>query len=155
MAEAVSCLNRALSALGDIWEEIGIPEELRVERTGAVKKHVKVSGAPGGAGRGAAASACADRAVLQNLLDMMVAEEEHLKEQLLKSVAAYRKELDGLCTELQAEPFQVRDAAPRAGGHSRRLSARPPALCGAARRPGGMRCCGWGAASARGGPAEP
>lgn len=65
--------------------------------------------------------------MLQNLLDMMVAEEEHLKEQLLKSVAAYRKELDGLCTELQAEPFQVRDAAPRAGGHSRRLSARPPA----------------------------
>ncbi|POI33807.1 hypothetical protein CIB84_002445 [Bambusicola thoracicus] len=85
LAEAVSCLNRALSALGDIWEEIGIPEELRVERTGAVKKHVK------------------------NLLDMMVAEEEHLKEQLLRSVAAYRKELDSLCAELQAEPFQVRD----------------------------------------------
>lgn len=52
LAEAVSCLNRALSALGDIWEEIGIPEELRVERTGAVKKHVKVSGAPGRAGPG-------------------------------------------------------------------------------------------------------
>nr|CAH65044.1 hypothetical protein RCJMB04_2b20 [Gallus gallus] len=87
LAEAVSCLNRALSALGDIWEEIGIPEELRVERTGAVKKHVK------------------------NLLDMMVAEEEHLKEQLLKSVAAYRKELDGLCTELQAEPFQTEEGS--------------------------------------------
>ncbi|XP_031443826.1 protein regulator of cytokinesis 1 isoform X2 [Phasianus colchicus] len=86
-AEAVSCLNRALSALRDIWEEIGIPEELRLERTGAVKKHIK------------------------NLLDMMVAEEEHLKEQLLRSVAAYRKELDGLCAELQAEPFQTEEGS--------------------------------------------
>lgn len=51
-AEAVSCLNRALSALRDIWEEIGIPEELRLERTGAAKNHIKVSGAPGRAGGG-------------------------------------------------------------------------------------------------------
>ncbi|XP_052528627.1 protein regulator of cytokinesis 1 isoform X1 [Tympanuchus pallidicinctus] len=86
-AEAVSCLNRAFSALRDIWEEIGIPEELRLERTGAVKKHIK------------------------NLLDMMVAEEEHLKEQLLRSVAAYRKEIDGLCAELRAEPFQTEEGS--------------------------------------------
>ncbi|XP_021262366.1 protein regulator of cytokinesis 1 isoform X2 [Numida meleagris] len=86
-AEAVSCLNRALAALRNIWEEIGIPEELRLERTGAVKKHIK------------------------NLLDMMVAEEEHLKEQLLKSVAVYRKELDGLCSELQLEPFETEEGS--------------------------------------------
>ncbi|OXB77589.1 UNVERIFIED_CONTAM: hypothetical protein H355_002898, partial [Colinus virginianus] len=86
-AEAVSCLNRALDALRDIWEEIGIPEEMRLERTGTVKKHIK------------------------DLLDMMVAEEEHLKEQLLKSVAVYRQELDGLCSELQMEPFQVEEGS--------------------------------------------
>lgn len=46
-AEAVSCLNRAMAALRDIWEEIGIPEELRLERTETVKKHIKVRGGGG------------------------------------------------------------------------------------------------------------
>lgn len=53
-AEAVSCLNRAMAALRDIWEEIGIPEEQRLERTDVVKKHIKVrrgrEGAPGQGG---------------------------------------------------------------------------------------------------------
>ncbi|XP_051484800.1 protein regulator of cytokinesis 1 isoform X2 [Apus apus] len=81
-AEAVSCLNRAMAALRDIWEEIGIPEEQRLERTGVVKKYMK------------------------GLLDQMVAEEERLKERLLKSIAVCRKELDTLCRELQLEPFE-------------------------------------------------
>ncbi|XP_068814519.1 protein regulator of cytokinesis 1 isoform X1 [Struthio camelus] len=84
-AEAVSCLNRALAALRDIWEEIGIPEEQRLERTDAVKKHVK------------------------SLLDMMVAEEENLKERLLKSIALRRKELDTLCRELHLDPFEAEE----------------------------------------------
>ncbi|KFO96649.1 Protein regulator of cytokinesis 1, partial [Calypte anna] len=46
---------------------------------------------------------------LQSLLDMMVAEEESLKERLLKSIAVCRKELDTLCRELQLEPFEVRE----------------------------------------------
>lgn len=41
-AEAVSCLNKALYHLKDIWEEIGIPENQRLERTNAVKNHIKV-----------------------------------------------------------------------------------------------------------------
>uniref|UniRef100_A0A8C3D951 Uncharacterized protein n=1 Tax=Corvus moneduloides TaxID=1196302 RepID=A0A8C3D951_CORMO len=81
-AEAASCLNRAMAALRDIWEEIGIPEEQRLERTDVVKKHIK------------------------SLLDMMVAEEESLKERLLKSIALCRKELDTLCRELQLGPFE-------------------------------------------------
>uniref|UniRef100_A0A8C6P3F7 Protein regulator of cytokinesis 1b n=1 Tax=Nothobranchius furzeri TaxID=105023 RepID=A0A8C6P3F7_NOTFU len=32
-ADAVSCLNEALCQLKDIWEEIGIPEDQRLERT--------------------------------------------------------------------------------------------------------------------------
>ncbi|NXL27851.1 PRC1 regulator, partial [Glaucidium brasilianum] len=84
-AEAVSCLNRAMAALRDIWEEIGIPEEQRLERTEVVKKHIK------------------------NLLDMMVAEEECLRERLLKSIALCRKELDILCRELQLDTIEVEE----------------------------------------------
>lgn len=43
-AEAVCCLNRAMATLRDIWEEIGIPEEQRLERTDTVRKHIKVRG---------------------------------------------------------------------------------------------------------------
>ncbi|KAM6315736.1 protein regulator of cytokinesis 1-like [Podargus strigoides] len=85
-AEAVSCLNRAMAALRGIWEEIGIPEEQRLERTDVVKKHIK------------------------GLLDTMVAEEESLKERLLKSIAVSRKELDTLCRELQLEPFEEEES---------------------------------------------
>uniref|UniRef100_A0A8C0GUY8 Protein regulator of cytokinesis 1 n=1 Tax=Chelonoidis abingdonii TaxID=106734 RepID=A0A8C0GUY8_CHEAB len=81
-AESVACLNKALGHLRDIWEEIGIPEEQRLQRTEVVKKHIK------------------------GLLDMMVAEEENLKERLLKSIAMCRKELDTLCKELQLDPFK-------------------------------------------------
>ncbi|KAH1184164.1 protein regulator of cytokinesis 1 isoform X1 [Mauremys mutica] len=81
-AESVACLNKALGHLRDIWEEIGIPEEQRLQRTEVVKKHIK------------------------GLLDMMVAEEENLKERLLKSIAMCRKELDTLCKELQLDPFE-------------------------------------------------
>lgn len=42
-AESVACLNRALNQLKDIWEEIGIPEDQRLQRTDVVKKHIKVS----------------------------------------------------------------------------------------------------------------
>ncbi|NWV74755.1 PRC1 regulator, partial [Dasyornis broadbenti] len=84
-AEVVSCLNRAMAALRDIWEEIGIPEEQRLERTDVVKKHIK------------------------NLLDMMVAEEENLKERLLKNITVCRKELDTLCRELQLGPFETEE----------------------------------------------
>ncbi|XP_027601242.1 protein regulator of cytokinesis 1 isoform X1 [Pipra filicauda] len=84
-AEAASCLSRAMAALRDIWEEIGIPEEQRLERTDVVKQHIK------------------------SLLDMMVAEEQSLKERLLKSIAMCRKELDTLCSELQLGPFETEE----------------------------------------------
>ncbi|NXU45506.1 PRC1 regulator, partial [Drymodes brunneopygia] len=80
-AEAASCLNRAMATLRDIWEEIGISEEQRLERTDT------------------------------NLLDMMVAEEESLKERLLKSIALCRKEQDSLCRELQLSPFETEEAS--------------------------------------------
>lgn len=45
-AEAVTCLNKALVRLKDIWEEIGIPEDQRLQRTNVVKNHVKVRQGP-------------------------------------------------------------------------------------------------------------
>ncbi|TSK13513.1 Protein regulator of cytokinesis 1 [Bagarius yarrelli] len=84
-AESVACLNKALTRLKDIWEEIGIPEDQRMQRTDAVKMHIK------------------------NLLDMMIAEEEGLKKRLLTSIESCRRELDGLCEELQLPPFEEDD----------------------------------------------
>lgn len=42
---------------------------------------------------------------------MMIAEEESLKERLIKSISICQKELNTLCSELHVEPFQVRGGA--------------------------------------------
>ncbi|XP_066513190.1 protein regulator of cytokinesis 1-like isoform X2 [Hoplias malabaricus] len=81
-AESVACLNKALYQLRDIWEEIGIPEEQRLERTNVVKNHIK------------------------GLLDMMIAEEESLRKRLLASIETCRQELSKVCLELQLPSFQ-------------------------------------------------
>ncbi|KAM7015364.1 protein regulator of cytokinesis 1b isoform 3-T3 [Tautogolabrus adspersus] len=81
-AESVSCLNKALIHLKDIWEEIGIPEDQRLQRTNVVKNHIK------------------------NLLEMMVKEEESLKNRLMSSIEKCRKEMEKLCLELQLPLFE-------------------------------------------------
>ncbi|XP_062275648.1 protein regulator of cytokinesis 1b [Scomber scombrus] len=81
-AEAVSCLNKALCHLKDIWEEIGIPEDQRLQRTNVVKNHIK------------------------GLLEMMVKEEESLKKRLISSIQACRTEMETLCLELQLPVFE-------------------------------------------------
>ncbi|XP_029430585.1 protein regulator of cytokinesis 1 isoform X3 [Rhinatrema bivittatum] len=83
--ESVACLNQALSRLRVIWEEIGIPEDQRLLRTQAVKKHIK------------------------ELLDMMIAEEESLKARLLNSIDLCRKELNTLCQELNLTSFEEQE----------------------------------------------
>ncbi|KAK5867251.1 hypothetical protein PBY51_011761 [Eleginops maclovinus] len=81
-AESVAYLNRALVRLQDIWDEIGIPEEQRLQRTNEVHKHIK------------------------GLLDLMIAEEEELKKRLMKNIQAFLDELKTLCRELQLPPFE-------------------------------------------------
>ncbi|XP_043835933.1 LOW QUALITY PROTEIN: protein regulator of cytokinesis 1 [Dromiciops gliroides] len=83
--ESVVCLQKALNHLREIWELIGIPEDQRLLRTEVVKKHIK------------------------GLLDMMIAEEESLKERLLKSINVCRKELNTLCRELSLECFEEKE----------------------------------------------
>ncbi|XP_016072619.1 PREDICTED: protein regulator of cytokinesis 1 [Miniopterus natalensis] len=80
--DSILCLQKALSHLREIWELIGIPEDQRLQRTQVVHKHIK------------------------DLLDMMIAEEENLKERLIKSIANCQKELAVLCSELHVEPIQ-------------------------------------------------
>nr|KAF6278978.1 protein regulator of cytokinesis 1 [Myotis myotis] len=80
--ESILCLQKALTHLREIWELIGIPEDQRLQRTQVVHKHIK------------------------DLLDMMIAEEESLKERLIKSIGNCQKELAVLCSELHVEPFQ-------------------------------------------------
>nr|XP_045000936.1 protein regulator of cytokinesis 1 isoform X2 [Jaculus jaculus] len=80
--ESIVCLQKALTRLREIWELIGIPEEQRLQRTEVVKKHIK------------------------DLLDRMIAEEESLKERLLKSISICQRELSTLCSELHVKPFQ-------------------------------------------------
>ncbi|XP_068434460.1 protein regulator of cytokinesis 1b isoform X1 [Clinocottus analis] len=81
-AEAVSCLNKALCQLKDIWEEIGIPEDQRLQRTNVVKNHIK------------------------SLLDMMIKEEESLKTRLIGSIQNCRTEIEKLYLELQLPVFE-------------------------------------------------
>ncbi|XP_060116054.1 LOW QUALITY PROTEIN: protein regulator of cytokinesis 1 [Heteronotia binoei] len=80
--ESVSCLREALGQLRDIWEEIGIPEEQRLERTQVVRNYVK------------------------ELLAKMIAEEQSLKSRLLRSIQVWRGQLATLCRELHLPPFQ-------------------------------------------------
>ncbi|XP_069581721.1 protein regulator of cytokinesis 1b [Brachyistius frenatus] len=84
-AEAVSCLNKALCHLKDIWEEIGIPEDQRLQRTNVVKNHIK------------------------NLLEMMIKEEESLRKRLIISLQTCRTEMEKLCLELQLPVFEEED----------------------------------------------
>ncbi|NXP08787.1 PRC1 regulator, partial [Thinocorus orbignyianus] len=83
--ESLMFLNGRLATLRALWKEMGIPEELQRERTEAVKAHVK------------------------NLLDMMISEEENLKECLLNSITVCRRELDTLHRELRLDPFEVEE----------------------------------------------
>ncbi|XP_049573754.1 protein regulator of cytokinesis 1b [Syngnathus scovelli] len=76
-AESVSCLTKALVYLKDIWEEIGIPEDQRLQRTNAVKKHI------------------------EDLLKMMIKEEESLRNRVISSIQNCKTEVEKLCHELQ------------------------------------------------------
>ncbi|XP_007479373.2 protein regulator of cytokinesis 1-like [Monodelphis domestica] len=79
--DSVSCFLKALDRLREIWDLIGIPENQRLQRIEAVTQNV------------------------QNLLDMMIAEEESRKERLLKRIESYQEERNLLFKELKLEPF--------------------------------------------------
>lgn len=45
--------------------------------------------------------------VLQGLLDLMITEEQELKQRLVKNIESYRQEINKFCNELQLPPFEV------------------------------------------------
>lgn len=96
--------------LQDIWDEIGIPEEQRLQRTNEVHKHTKVG--PESLrvlhdGFRKCVISLVFTPPLQSLLDLMIAEEEELKDRLLKNIESCVKELRVLYDELQLPPFEV------------------------------------------------
>ncbi|XP_077452393.1 protein regulator of cytokinesis 1-like [Stigmatopora argus] len=80
--ESVAYLNRALVQLRDIWEEMGVSEDQRVLRTQTFHKNIK------------------------GISDLMIAEEEELKDRVLKDTKSYRQEIADLCVVLQIPPVQ-------------------------------------------------
>ncbi|KAK3750783.1 hypothetical protein QZH41_015331 [Actinostola sp. cb2023] len=77
--ELVVCLENSLGGLQKIWDEIGISDEQKEERTQVVLKH------------------------LQTLLQQMVEEEQDLKKTLLRNVKTCRDDVKKLSEELGIE----------------------------------------------------
>ena len=82
--ELVPCLENSMEKLQKVWNEIGISEEQKEERTQVVLEH------------------------LQNLLNEMVAEEVELKTTLLGNVATCTEEMMKLSKELGVACFIVK-----------------------------------------------
>lgn len=96
--------------LQDIWDEIGIPEEQRLQRTNEVHKHTKVGPESFQVLHDDFRKFVISLGFfppLQSLLDLMIAEEEELKDRLLKNIESCVKELRVLYDELQLPPFEV------------------------------------------------
>ncbi|XP_074850659.1 protein regulator of cytokinesis 1-like isoform X2 [Carettochelys insculpta] len=81
----VSSVNHALGTLLDIWHEIGIKEEMQLERMQAVKQHI------------------------EDLLNEMIMEERQLKERIECNIERRKKELSTLRSELSLDPYLVEE----------------------------------------------
>ncbi|XP_018088337.1 protein regulator of cytokinesis 1, gene 2 S homeolog isoform X2 [Xenopus laevis] len=82
-ATLISSMNHALARLMDIWDGLGIKEEMRLRRMEEVKKHV------------------------EELLNRMISEEVDMKDRIEKSIQSCLKELKVLCHELSVEEYMV------------------------------------------------
>ncbi|XP_075770100.1 protein regulator of cytokinesis 1-like isoform X1 [Pelodiscus sinensis] len=80
-ASLVSSVNHALGELLDIWQQIGIKEEMQLERMQAVKQHI------------------------EDLLNEMIMEECQLKERIKHNIERRQKELKILRNELSLDPY--------------------------------------------------
>ncbi|XP_038046048.1 protein regulator of cytokinesis 1-like isoform X2 [Patiria miniata] len=83
--EVAECLEHALEQLRDIWDEIGICEEQRVDRQNVVLHHMR------------------------NLLSEMVSEEKDLRRRLMASVETCGHEVVTVSKELGLKPFQAEE----------------------------------------------
>ncbi|XP_059819355.1 protein regulator of cytokinesis 1-like isoform X1 [Hypanus sabinus] len=79
----IHLLNIKLAALQDVWDEIGIMEDKRVQRISSVKMHI------------------------EQLLDQMIHEEGLLREHLKEAIVDWQEKLQVLCSELHLDPYKA------------------------------------------------
>ncbi|XP_060093029.1 protein regulator of cytokinesis 1-like isoform X2 [Heteronotia binoei] len=82
-ASLVNGVTQALANLLDLWNEMGMKNELKLERMQAVKVHV------------------------EKLLDDMIEEERNLKEKIESDIEIQKKELSVIRNELKLDPYKV------------------------------------------------
>ncbi|KAL3864027.1 hypothetical protein ACJMK2_005739 [Sinanodonta woodiana] len=85
--ELTSCLDLALTKLHQIWNVLGLCDAQRRDRTNTVLHH------------------------LRNLLDEMVNEEETLKDQIIRNIKEYTREMEALCQELAVPEFELKKSS--------------------------------------------
>ncbi|XP_018413418.1 PREDICTED: protein regulator of cytokinesis 1-like [Nanorana parkeri] len=84
-SSVISSANNALARLMDIWDGLGIKEEMRLQRIGEVRKHI------------------------EELFNRMITEEIEMKDRIEKSVQYCRREIKTLCHELSIEDYKVEE----------------------------------------------
>ncbi|XP_077131637.1 protein regulator of cytokinesis 1-like isoform X1 [Ranitomeya variabilis] len=84
-SSVISSTNQALASLMDIWDGLGIKEEMRLQRIEEVKRHI------------------------EKLFNRMIHEEREMKERIEKSIQFCRKELKALCHDLSVEEYKMEE----------------------------------------------
>ncbi|KAM9329143.1 protein regulator of cytokinesis 1-like [Gastrophryne carolinensis] len=85
-SSVISSTNHALARLMDIWDALGIKEDMRLKRIEEVKKHI------------------------EELFNRMISEEMDMKDRIEKSIHFCQKEIKALCHELSIEEYLVDDS---------------------------------------------
>ncbi|XP_078067916.1 protein regulator of cytokinesis 1-like isoform X2 [Mustelus asterias] len=81
-------LDMKLVKLQDIWDDVGIQEDKRLERMASAKK------------------------CIEELLDQMIHEEEIMKKQLEAAIKNWKGRLQALCSELLLDPYTAENFTP-------------------------------------------
>ncbi|KAM5192870.1 protein regulator of cytokinesis 1-like isoform 2-T2 [Mantella aurantiaca] len=82
-SSVISSANHALARLMDIWDGLGIKEEMRLRRIEEVRKHI------------------------EGLFNRMITEEMEMKDRIEKSIQLCRREIKTLCHELTLEEYKI------------------------------------------------
>ncbi|XP_071971469.1 protein regulator of cytokinesis 1-like isoform X2 [Engystomops pustulosus] len=82
-SSVISSTNQALATLMDIWDGLGIKEEMRLQRIEEVKKHI------------------------EELFNRMIHEEREMKDRIEKSIQFCRKQLKTLCHDLSIDEYKI------------------------------------------------
>ncbi|KAM8938831.1 protein regulator of cytokinesis 1-like [Pelodytes ibericus] len=82
-SSVIATMNRSFARLMDIWDELGIQEEKRLERMEEAEKYI------------------------ERLLISMISEEVAMKDRIERSILTAKKEIEILCHELSLEEYML------------------------------------------------